>query len=298
VEFHSTIGATNRLGTFRINTTGVVELGGAAKAKAVSIRAAEFTVDDVDTAVVDTVTNAQTYYGVGNFLGSITSERLTVTSTADVTNVEPWRVSGVTTINTKTNADVTLLNIAASPKNVFGEVSIRGGNVVLEAEGNVNVRGMKAYNSISLNVSDILGLEGNITQTGAITADNFTATAFASITLDHTRNRIAQFTSVSAGNSLTLVSNKAGNVALDGVMHAGTGSVDLAARSGSFIYTATAEIDSALDWTMYTTVLKPTGFDLEAWFTTHGGPLSIEEGVFGVPPTAGGNVIVYRIHGA
>ena len=294
VRFDAEVGGTQRLGTFRVNTSGVAEMNDSIYAKAVSIRAAEFTVNDVDTYLpLDSVSNGQIYSGTGNFLGAITSERLSITTTADVTNVEEWRISGIATINTSKTRDITLLNVGAT-NNRFDHLIARGRNVEIQAEGNINIRGLRAEVLASITALDVLGLGGNITQTGGITAANFTATAFASINLDNLRNRISQFTDVTATNgALTLRSGSGNSVVLEGTMTAGGGNMILAATGGSFTYTGTTDpvLVTPGTWTIYTALNSVApGINLATFF----GADALEMGNYPTVPVAVGNVVVFR----
>ncbi len=287
VLFDSAIGSSQRVGTVRVNTSGTALFGGAITAKAVSIRASEFTVQDVDTSFVDTVTNSQVYSGIGQFLGAITTERLTITSTAAITNTQPWLVSGLATLNAGRFADVNVTNIPAATENHFNELIVRGSTASVEAEGDINFRTSRVIGNFSVNT------DGNITQTGGITAGTLIAATAGSITLADTRNRIDGFSNVTAGGTLSLVSGHAPTVLLDGTISSGTGNMLLAATRGSFIYSTllTAITAAGGNWTMYTTYLNYPSYDLESQFA----PDAVEEGAYPIAPIAGGNVIVYKL---
>jgi fibronectin-binding autotransporter adhesin len=288
VEFNGAIGAGQRLGTFRIYTSGDALVAGDTFAKAVSIRAAEFTVNDVHTSIVDTAVNAQTYYGTGNYLGAITTERLTITSTADISNAAPWQVSGLATISGGRTGNVSITNVPALPLNTFGEMTVYGNDVDIEAQGAINFRGIRALGATSIFTT------GNLTQTGGISAESLTAQTAGSITFDSTRNRVAALFDMTAGGSLSMVSANATTVLIGGAMTAGAGDVLLAATAGSFIYTGSASISASGSWTMYSTLLKYPSYDLQLFF----GPDAVEAGVYPDAPSVGGNVIIYRFIGA
>ena len=287
VLFDGAIGSSQRVGTVRVNTSGTALFGGAITAKAVSVRASEFTVQDVDTSFVDTVTNSQVYSGIGQFLGAITTERLTITSTAAITNTQPWLVSGLATLNAGRFADVNVTNIPAATENHFNELIVRGATGSVEAEGDINFRTSRVIGNFSVNT------DGDITQTGGITAGTFIAATAGSITLVDTRNRIAAFSNVIAGGTLSLVSGYAPTVLLDGMISSGTGNMLLAATRGSFIYTSPLTVINAAggNWTIYTTYLNYPSYDLEDEFA----PDAVEQGAYPIAPVAGGNVIVYKL---
>ncbi len=303
--FTGAIGATDRVGTFRINTKGDATVSGDIFAKGVSISAAEFSVQDVDTVIVDSAINSQIYRGLGTYNGTINSEALSITSTEEISNNATWTVSGRTTIKTDKDSDININNIG--PANTFGELRVYGENILVDTVGDVTLGVVNAdltaeinttgnINAVSVRVIDQLSLNttgGNIIQTGIVKAYVLNATASGSIQLDSTLNAIRYINNVSSGAAISIATGTASEVGIVGTVSSTAGNIALASTRASFIYNSLANISVAggFEWTIYTPKIRHGFFDLEAKFL----PDATEQGGFPTPPIATGNVIVYQL---
>ena len=305
IDVTGAVGASARLGTFRISTKGDAIVRDDIVAKGVSITAAAFSVEGVDTVVADTIVNSQIYRGVGTFNGAINSERLTINTTGNLTNNAAWNVSGVATINTDRDSDITITTFA--PGNVFGSLSAFADNIDIETVGATTLKSITARTSFEINATGSVTLNslraaaeviitsgGSISQAaGAIHAGELTVSAVGAVQLNGLFNNIRNIDSASAGTSLTIVTAGTGQIGLSGVISSGAGDILLAATRASFIYAGGTSISPGpgFKWTMYTTYVRTPSYDLELQFP----PNTTELGTYPTPPSPGGNVIVYRI---
>jgi hypothetical protein len=179
------------LGTVKATAAGADAIfGGDIVARTVSVRGANFTVNDVTT------TSTQTYYGLATFSGALSSGKdLRITTLGDIVRTAPWTVTGKATLKTASTEDITITGAG----NNFGTLQLAGGNATIVEDSAMDFVSIKLAGDLDVTSG------GSITQTGRLTASQLDAVSGGTIAFTGGVQRLGFLGNITAQTGITIV---------------------------------------------------------------------------------------------